>query len=367
MIKSKDFLNLLKKNEINFFCGVPDTILKNFLSYLDSDIKIKNITAVNEGSAVSLAIGNFLASNKPSLVYMQNSGLGNAINPLISIAEKTVYSIPVILLIGWRGAPGISDEPQHNSKGKITLNLLKQLNIKNVVIKSKKDFKKVIKLIDYSKKNNVVVAILIKKNSFYLEKKFKIFNYQKAIIRFDFLKKLLSMISKSDKVISTTGFTSRELDEIRKETRFSKGKDFYMIGGMGHSSSVALGYSLSCKSKVICLDGDGSMLMHMGSLSTITNYANKNYKYILLNNNTHESVGGQKTNVQGINIKKLSQSLKFKNFYNIQSLNNINRKLETFLNSDGPSFLNVKIKSQSLKNLKRPKNFIKIKKEFMSF
>ena len=210
---------------------------------------------------------------------------------------------------------------------------------------------------------------MVKKNSFYLEEeeKSKIFNYPQAVIRFDFLKKLLSMISNADKIISTTGFTSRELDEIRKEIRFSKGKDFYMIGGMGHSSSVALGYSLSNKSKVICLDGDGSMLMHMGSLSTITNYANKNYKYILLNNNTHESVGGQKTNVRGINLKKLSQSLNFKNFYNIQSLNDINRKLKVFLNSDGPSFLNVKIKSQSIKNLKRPKNFIKIKKNFMSF
>ena len=365
MINPSDLLNLFKKKGINFFCGVPDSVLKNFLNVLNKDKSIKNLTAVNEGSAVAVAIGKFLATRKPSVVYMQNSGLSNAINPLISIADKTVYSIPTILLIGWRGAPGLKDEPQHKAKGKITLSLLKKLNIKNVVIQSNKDFNKISRLIDYAKKNNISVAILIKNNSIYFEKKFNSLKYPNSLQRYDFIKKLLLNVTKKDKIISTTGFTSRELNEIRKDKKYKNGDDFYMVGGMGHTSSVALGFSLSNNSRVLCLDGDGAMLMHMGSLMSVANFASKKLKYILLNNNTHESVGGQLTNLNKMDIKKISLGLGFKNYFQIENNKNVDKVLKKFLTLSGPNFLNVKIKSKSIQNLKRPSNLIGIKKLFM--
>jgi phosphonopyruvate decarboxylase len=364
MINSNQLLNLFKKKTISLFCGVPDSVLKHFSSALEGT---KNhFICTNEGSAVSLAIGNYLSTGNISLVYMQNSGFANAINPLISIAEKTVYSIPLVLLIGWRGSPGMNDEPQHIAKGKIITKLLNNLNIKHLVIKEKKDFQKISNLINFSKKNKVPVALLCKPeillgDNVKIHKNNKNFPRREEIIL-----KILKNVNNNDKIISTTGYTSRELFQIRKTSKKNKGKDFYMVGGMGHSSMVALGVSLKSKNNVICLDGDGSLLMHMGALATIGMFGKKNFKYILLNNSAHESVGGQKTFADQINFSLLSKSLNFKSYALIKSKNNYEKIIIKFLNSSGPSFLEVKIQVKTMKNLSRPINFKKIKNVFMS-
>ena len=366
MIDAELLLNFLKKKKINFFCGVPDSVLKHFSNALDNDEMIDHFICTNEGSAVSLAIGNYLSSRNTSLVYMQNSGFANAINPLISIAEKTVYSIPIVLLIGWRGSPGIDDEPQHIAKGKITTKLLDNLNIKYLVIKQKKDFQKISNLINLSKKNKVPVALLCKPG-FLLgthTKNYK--NNEKFLTREEVILKILKNVNNNDKIISTTGYTSRELFQLRKIHKKRKGSDFYMIGGMGHSSMVALGVSLKSKNNVICLDGDGSLLMHMGGLATIGRFGKKNYKYILLNNSAHESVGGQKTVADQINFSLLSKSLGFKSYTLIKCKNNYKKIITKFLKSSGPCFLEVKIQVRSMKNLSRPSNFKIIKSKFMS-
>jgi phosphonopyruvate decarboxylase len=364
MINSNQLLNLFKKKKISLFCGVPDSVLKYFSTALDV---VKNhFICTNEGSAVSLAIGNYLSTRKISLVYMQNSGFANAINPLISIAEKTVYSIPLVLLIGWRGSPGIDDEPQHMAKGKITTKLLDNLNIKYLIIKDKKDFKKISNIINFSKKKKVPVALLCKPGVLQGTNVKKHKNNENLPSREEIILKILENVNNNDKIISTTGYTSRELFQLRKTHKKNKGKDFYMIGGMGHSSMVALGVSLKSKNNVICLDGDGSLLMHMGALATIGAFGKKNFKYILLNNSAHESVGGQKTVAESINFSLLSKSLGFK-FYNlIKKKNNYEKIIDKFLNSFGPSFLEIKIKVKSMKNLSRPSNFKIIKNKFMS-
>jgi phosphonopyruvate decarboxylase len=364
MINADLLLNFLKKKKINFFCGVPDSILKNFLNALDDTVN--HFICTNEGSAVSLAIGNYLSTRNISLVYMQNSGFANAINPLISIAGQNVYSIPLVLLIGWRGSPGIDDEPQHIAKGKITTKLLDNLNIKYVVIRKKKDFQKISNLINFSKKNKVPVALLCKPGVLQgaNEKIYK--NNENFPIREEIILKILENINNNDKIISTTGYTSRELFQLRKIYKKKKGKDFYMVGGMGHSSMVALGVSLKSKNNVICLDGDGSLLMHMGALATIGAFGRKNFKYILLNNSAHESVGGQKTVADQINFSLLSKSLGFKSYTLIKSKNNNKKIITKFLKSSGPIFLEVKIQISAMKNLSRPSNFIIIKNEFMS-
>ncbi len=367
MILSKDLFNNLKKNKISFFVGVPDSILKSLSNHL---LKLKNnehIIAANEGSAVSMGVGYYLATKKIPCIYLQNSGLGNAINPIISIAHKKVYSIPMLLLIGWRGSPGIKDEPQHNAKGLITKKLLDLMNIKNCVLRSNKDLKKLNKIIKISKKNKAPVACLIEKNVLKNTKIIKeIRSRNQFIKREEAIKALLFNIEKKTNIISTTGFTSRELMQIRSKIDNKKGNDFYMVGGMGHSAMVALGASLFTKKQTICLDGDGSILMHLGSLTTSGIYGNKNFKHILFNNNSHESVGGQPTNAFDINFNKLTKSLNYKKFYLIKNKNNLNKKLKTFLKSNGPSFLEIKIKNGSLSNLTRPKNLIKIKNNFMN-
>jgi len=365
MIFVEHLLDVLKKNKISFFTGVPDSVLKSLSIYLDKFNKKNHQIAVNEGSAVAIGIGNYLATRKLACVYMQNSGLGNAINPLISIAHKKIYSIPMLLLIGWRGAPNLKDEPQHMVKGKITTKLLKLSNIDFCKVKEGKDLKKLNKLIKKGTKEKKVVACLIEnkvlenKNKIKIKKKLNSF-----ISREIFLINLLKSIQKDSKIISTTGHTSRELMKVRDEKKLKKGKDFYMVGGMGHSLSVAIGMSLKSKKQIICLDGDGSLLMHMGSMFTNGQKKKINLKHILLNNNSHESVGGQITGAEKINFNLLSRSLGYRNYYRISHNREIKNVLKKFLKNKKTSLLEVVTKLESNKKMPRPKNLIKIKNNF---
>jgi len=365
MIKVNSLINLLKKNNSNFFTGVPDSVLKELSSSLQNKTKRNHIIATNEGAAVSLGIGHYLSTKRVPCIYMQNSGLSNALNPLISIAHEKVYSIPLILIIGWRGSPRVNDEPQHNVKGKITEGILKLLNIKYTIIRSNGDLKKFDKQIKNAKKKNSIVACLIEpgtldgiKNT---NKKKDFYKLNKEL----FLKTLLKLLKKNTKIISSTGFNSRELMYLRNKYKIKNSSDFYMVGGMGHTASVALGYSLSTKRKTICIDGDGSLLMHLGSIKTAGTFANKNFKYILLNNNSHDSVGGQNTHSNDINFEKLSKSLGFKKFYSINDDKNLNNDIQIFLKDKNLSFLEVKVSNSKIKKLPRPTDLIKIKKLFM--
>jgi len=365
MIRVNSLINLLKKNNSKFFTGVPDSVLKELSSSLQNKTKKNHIIATNEGAAVSLGIGHYLSTKSIPCIYMQNSGLSNALNPLISLAHEKVYSIPLILIIGWRGSPRVKDEPQHNVKGKITESILKLLNIKYTIIRTNADLKKFDKQIKSAKKKSTTVACLIEQGT--LEKIKKV-NKIKDFYKLDkelFLKTLLQSLKKNTKIISSTGYNSRELIYLRNKYKINKSSDFYMVGGMGHTASVALSYSLSTKKDTICIDGDGSFLMHLGSIKTAGSFANKNFKYILLNNNSHDSVGGQNTHANDIDFKKLSKSLGFKNFYSIHDDNNLKKNIQNFLNDYSLSFLEVKISSSKIRKLPRPTDLIKIKKEFM--
>ena len=365
MIKVNSLINLLKKNNSDFYTGVPDSVLKELSISLQNKDKKHHIIAANEGSAVALGIGYYLSTRKVPCIYMQNSGLSNALNPLISIAHKRVYSLPLILIIGWRGSPRIKDEPQHNVKGEITKSILKLLNIKYTILRSNNDLKKFDKQIKIAKKKSSIVACLIEQGT--LEKIKKVdtkkdfYNLDKEL----FLKTLLLTLKKNTKIISSTGFNSRELMYLRNKFKITNGRDFYMVGGMGHTASVALGYSLSSKKDVICIDGDGSLLMHLGSIKTAGTFASKNFKYILLNNNSHDSVGSQSTHANNVNFEKLSKSLGFKKFYSIKNGINLKKNIKTFLSEKKLSFLEIKISNSKIKKLPRPTDLIKIKKIFM--
>ncbi len=363
MINPIKLIISLKNNGVDQFVGVPDSVLKHFLSVIPEK---KNFISNNEGSAVAYGIGHYLSTKKLPLIYMQNSGLGNAINPLISIAHKKVYSIPLLLLIGWRGSPNSNDEPQHQAQGEVTKSFLKLLGIKFMILNQDKDMSKIKNLVNYAKKNKKTVAILIKNNKIKKILKTKKKKENKSYIkRFNFLEKFLKNIGKKDKIISTTGYTSRELYQLRLNKELNNGKDFYMVGGMGHTSNVALGYALNSKRKVVVLDGDGSLLMHLGSMVNCGVLAKKNYKYVLLNNSCHESVGSQKTLIDKVNLKKLSNAIGFENYIEVKNRKDVDKKIKFFLRSNKKSFMNVKIMNESKSHLKRPKNFLKIKETFI--
>ena len=368
MILVKDLLKVFEKNNINFFYGVPDSVLKNFTNELDVNKKFKNYILPNEGSALSTAIGYYLQTKKIPGVYMQNSGLGNSLNPLISIAHKKVYQIPLLLIIGWRGAPNIKDEPQHLAQGKITKKILSLCGVKFCILNNKKDLVKLKNLISFSKKKTQPVACLIKNNYLKInisKNKNNLELSKYSISRSIFIKKLLKFIGKKDKIFSSTGYLSRDLYYQISKSKL-KIYPFYMVGGMGHTSSVSLGYSLKTNNKVICLDGDGSFLMHLGSAVSIAKYSKKNLKYILINNRSHESVGGQTTNIDNVDLDLFSKSLGYKSFFYLNKKNNIDKTLKKFLNYNGSSFLEVKVQPNKLENdLPRPKDLLKVKNNFL--
>ena len=369
MIETRFFFNFLKKNNIDFFCGVPDSILKASDDYLGNLKPNQHIITQNEGGAVATAIGYYLKTKKLAGVYLQNSGLGNAINPIVSVADTKVYSIPMLLIIGWRGAPNDQkDEPQHQLQGKITTKLLKLLNIKYCYLDDNKDFRKLKNLINKSKKKRKIVACLVRKKKLTNQKKIKTKIIKKTsnnsnIKRID----VLNFISKKDKnlkIFSTTGYTSRELHQIRILNK-NKNFDFYNVGGMGHTSSIALGYSIKSKNKnILCIDGDGSILMHMGAMTINGNFANKNFKHIVLNNYQHESVGGQKTSSKHINFKLISKGCGYKKFYLSKNFSDFKKKYINFINSPGPSFFEIITLPGTIKNLSRPKNLKELIKKF---
>ena len=367
MIYAENLLKQFKKKKINFFTGVPDSVLKSLSVILEKKGKKNHIIAANEGNAISIAIGYYLATKKIPCVYLQNSGLGNAINPLISLAHNKVYSIPMVLLIGWRGSPKTQDEPQHKVKGSITKKLLKLLNINHCELRTNSDLKKLSKIVNLSKKNNVPSACLIENkiltNRIIRSRNLSKNNYLK---RSEVINEIFNTIKNNTNIVSTTGFTSRELMQIRNIKKYKKGNDFYMVGGMGHAAAVSLGVSLNSKKETICLDGDGAILMHLGSLGTVGFFANKNFKHILFNNNSHESVGGQLTNADKIDFKALSKSLGYKRYIIIKNKAGLKNNLKDFVKSSGPVFLEVKICNSSLPNLMRPRNLLKVKQTFMN-
>jgi phosphonopyruvate decarboxylase len=368
MVYVENLLSILKKKKINFFSGVPDSVLKNLSLKIDKLDYKRHKIAVNEGSAVAMGIGHYLATGNLPCIYLQNSGLGNAINPLVSIAHHKVYSIPLILLIGWRGSPALKDEPQHMVKGKITRDILNLLNIKYCIIRNHKDLKKFETLIKFAKSKKRIIAGLFENKVLLAKERKKIKNTknEKSVDRSKFIIQLLKSIKKSSKIISTTGHTSRELMKIRNDLNLRNGKDFYMVGGMGHSLSVAVGMKLHSNKQIICLDGDGSLLMHLGSMFSAGVDKKLITKHILLNNNSHESVGGQLTGAQKINFKNLSKSLGYSAYYKIAKEQEIKTNLKKFLNNRYSSFLEVFVKKNLKIKLPRPKNLFKHKKEFIS-
>ena len=355
MIKIEDLYKIFSKNNIEFFTGVPDSLMKDFSNFLEDNIsETKHLISCNEGNSVSYGIGYHLVTNKIPLIYLQNSGLGNIINPITSMINQRVYSIPMLFMIGWRGEIGIKDEPQHLFQGEITEKQLTLLDIEYEVMDSNIDncnyqISEIVNKIKISKKP---YALLVRKNTFSKYSKKKIIKNHSFLNREKCIEILMNSLEKHDIVISTTGKTSRELNE--KSKSFTN-PYFMSIGGMGHSNQIALAIAENTKKKVFCFDGDGSILMHLGGLATIGERGNKNFHHVIFDNEAHESVGGQKTVSYNINFEKLCYSLGYKKYFKILDYNSIGEVIKK-INADefGPTMIHIKVKCFSRDNLSRP-------------
>lgn len=369
MISCKKFHDCLLENGIDFFTGVPDSLLKDFCAYVtDNTESKKNIIAANEGNAIAIASGYHLATGKFGLVYMQNSGLGNTINPLTSLADKEVYSIPMLLLIGWRAEPGIKDEPQHVKMGKVTLKLLETIGIQYEILND--NFEEIIKKAkNYMENEKSPFAIVTKKGTFeeYKLKTKKETNYE--LNREESIKAIVPLLDKDDIIVSTTGMTSRELFELREANKQGHEKDFLTVGCMGHSSSIAFGIALEKPERnVYCFDGDGALIMHMGALSVIGELKPKNFKHIVFNNFAHDSVGGQPTAAYNIDIPAIAMANGYVYADSAETKNDITNKINKIKKMNGPTLLEVKVNKGHRKDLGRPtRTPIENKEEFMGF
>lgn len=354
MIEPSLFHKALEENDVKFHTGVPDSLLANYTNYLSKLKKNSHLIAANEGNAIGIAIGHYLSTNKIAAVYMQNSGLGNSINPLISLADNKIYSIPMLLLVGWRGEPGIIDEPQHIKQGEKTLSQLDLLDIPYWLINKNSEYKKIIKTAcQTSTAQKKPVALVFHKNAFKYEGEIENYDNKFSLIREEALEIIVNSIGQS-LLISTTGKISREIYEIRKKRKESC-EDFLTVGGMGHASSIALGVALNTKLNVVCVDGDGSMIMHLGSLTTIASTEIKNFFHILINNESHESVGGQPTAANIIDFKKLCLSVGYKKYSLAKNKKELVKSINDLKKYDGPKILEVQVSKYSRENLGRPK------------
>ncbi|NPD45457.1 phosphonopyruvate decarboxylase [Lentimicrobium sp. S6] len=356
MIKPSHFYNFLIKKNISFFTGVPDSLLKDICAYITDNTSAQNhIIAANEGNAIALAAGYHMATNKIPMVYMQNSGIGNAVNPLLSLTDEEVYKIPLLMMIGWRGEK--KDEPQHIKQGKVTADLLDAMKIPYLILdddeqKAQIQLEEVILKIN---ETNTAFAIIIRKGTF---EKYSIKNKLEtnySLLREDAIKIIVNQLSGDELIVSTTGKTSRELFEYRVEKNQKHNADFLTVGSMGHASQIALGIALNKPNrKIICIDGDGALLMQMGGLSIIGAQSPKNLLHIVINNGAHESVGGQPTVAFGLDIPQIAIANKYKSAVQVANAQELELALKKLTENSYPALIEILTKTGSRDNLGRP-------------
>jgi len=357
MIRPSFFVEKLREQGVDFYAGVPDSLLKNICAYItDHFDSAHNIIAANEGAAVGLAAGHYLATGTPACVYMQNSGEGNIINPLASLTDPEVYNIPVLLLIGWRGRPGVHDEPQHVKQGKVTTGLLNVMGVNYEVLSKEEDkaeeqIEKAIK----SLQNKEVFALVIEKDTFEDYKLQSVVVNDLKLGREEAIQTVAAALGEKDCIVSTTGMISRELFEYRSAMNQGHERDFLTVGSMGHASQIALGIALAKPDRrVWCFDGDGAALMHMGSMAIVANKAPKNYIHIVFNNGAHDSVGGQPTVGLCIDLPAVADAVGYKNTFSVDNIGELKDLLGKAESFEGPILIEIRVKKGNRKDLGRP-------------
>ena len=371
-MKAYRLLSELENMGITTIAGVPDSTLKQFCDGIQTyEGGMEHYVTANEGAAVGIAIGSFLATGKPACVYMQNSGIGNAVNPLASLANKDVYGIPLFFIVGWRGEPGVKDEPQHVFQGKITCELFDTLQVPYQVVDKETTEEEMISILAQAKKvldNNEQFALIVKKGTFEKADPF-VWENGNTIGREEVLGRILEMLPTDAAIVSTTGKISRELYEQSDRIFGHHNHIFMTVGGMGHASMIALGLAKKRPDKkVVCIDGDGAALMHMGAIPFIAQQAPENFYHIIINNQAHESVGAMPTGCQGADFAKIAEAAGYVKTLKITAPDEVQTVLEGAVAEKGPVLVEILVSLDSRADLGRPKESARENKEsFMDY
>ena len=358
MIDPREFITHLQASGVEFFTGVPDSLLKEFCACLEHVPRAgHHIISANEGGAVALALGYHLATRNVPLVYLQNSGLGNIVNPLLSLADPEVYSVPLLLVIGWRGEPGVHDEPQHKKQGRVMLSMLDAMEIPHSILGPETvDPQAALRdALAHVRKMSAPYALVIKKGTFQSFAAPKVEKKDFPLSREEAIQQVIESLGERDVLISTTGMPSREVYEYRSKRGEGHQRDFLTVGGMGHASQIALGIALQKpRRSVYCLDGDGALLMHMGGLAITGVLKPRNFKHIIVNNGAHDSVGGQPTVAFDVDVPGIAHACGYESVFCVQTKQELQSSLEELQRSSGPSLLEVRVRCGARKDIGRP-------------
>lgn len=356
MISPERLYNFLKQHDVSFFTGVPDSLLKHFLKYLQEHASPdQHIITANEGLAVGLASGYHFATGKLPLVYLQNSGLGNIINPLTSLADLEMYSVPMLLLIGWRGKPGTKDEPQHVKMGRITKDLLEVLGVPVYLLGENEEasFNTINIAIKEAVTVNKPVALLVPEDIIELYEG-KTAESQYSLVREEVIKKIIIKLKGDETVVCTTGKIGREFYEQNELQQKKISNYFLSVGAMGHASHIALGVANHKKGRTLMLDGDGALLMQLGALPVIAQQAKNDFIHIVINNGSHESVGGQPTAAFFADNCGIAKAAGYPKTVRIINERELSHWLDNDFALPGLQFVEIRTNQLSRKDLGRP-------------
>jgi len=373
VLSTESFYGSLVDCGVAFFAGVPDSLLKDFCAYVTDHAPTgRHIITANEGSAVALAMGHHLATGGVGLVYMQNSGIGNAVNPLTSLTDPAIYGIPMILVVGWRGEPGKKDEPQHVQMGRVTLATLEAIGVDHAVVPDDEAeaLALVAQTVAGAREKKTAQALVVRKGTFSPYKLSKSGAQQAyPLSREQAIAGLVEQLPANAIVVSTTGKPSRELYEIREQRGQVHDSDLLTVGGMGHASQIALGIALERPDRpVYCLDGDGAALMHMGGLAIIGAMAPPNYRHVVVNNGAHDSVGGQPTVAFDVDLCGVARACGYLHAQQLSRPADLPSAVETLNQQRGPALLELRVSKGSRADLGRPKmSPADLKEVFMRF
>jgi len=360
VISPKDFVEHLGELGVSMFVGVPDSLLKPLGQYVMEALPRKqHIITADEGAAVGVALGHYLRTTTPALVYLQNSGFGNTVNPLLSLADPDVYGTPMVLVVGWRGQPGVKDEPQHVKQGGVMTQMIDAMELPYAVLPNDPDGARacVAEAVSTAVSTSGPYIVLVEKGTFESISADAPLTPEVAArpSREAALDALLQQVSDDAIIIATTGMLSRELFELREQNGSDSSRDFLTVGGMGHASAIALGVAQSeHQREVWCFDGDGAALMHLGTMANIADHARSNFFHAVFNNGVHDSVGGQPTSISVVDLPAAARSLGYRSASSTGELSQLAGLVAEMRDQDGPSLVELSIKPGARADLGRP-------------
>ena len=359
MIDPARFVEQLADLGVDMYTGVPDSLLKEFGKHVMGALpREQHIIAANEGASVGIALGHYLRTGRPALVYLQNSGFGNTVNPLMSLADADVYGVPMLLMVGWRGQPGVKDEPQHVTQGRVMTAMIEAMDLPYAVLPHDTQEAEacLTEAVKQAEAGSTPYVILVEKDTFAAAEVAPTDDPLGDLAsREDALKALATAVGDDAIIVSTTGMLSRELFEHREATGESGALDFLTVGGMGHASSIALGVAKQERDREVwCFDGDGALLMHLGSLAVIADHAPDNYLHVVFNNGVHDSVGGQPTSIDVVDIPAVARAAGYRHAESVEDLAAVEVAIERLRDAGGPSLLELRVRPGNRPGIGRP-------------